>query len=82
MSVLDSPLRNFTQAENVQLIELVKKYGPDAWNAIATELGSRTARQCRNRYTLFLAPSLNSEPWTPEENDLLLQHYAELGPKW
>jgi hypothetical protein len=74
--------RNFEPREDTRLAELVQKYGTDSWNTIATELGNRTARQCRNRYTLFLAPGVNNEPWTPEDDNLLKQRYEELGPKW
>jgi hypothetical protein len=45
-------------------------------------LGNRTARQCRERYKNYLAPSIRIAPWTPEEDALLLQKYRELGPKW
>jgi hypothetical protein len=74
--------RNFERHEDELLIELVKKHGTDSWSTVAAALGNRTARQCRNRYTLFLAPGLNNAPWTPEEDDLLKQQYELIGPKW
>jgi hypothetical protein len=67
--------RNFERHEDELLLELVKQYGTDSWNAIAANLGNRTARQCRNRYVGFLAPGVNSSPWTPEEDDLLKKQY-------
>jgi hypothetical protein len=74
--------RTFERHEDELLIELVKKYGTDSWNSIAASLGNRTARQCRNRYTLFLASGINSAAWTPEEDDLLKEQYERVGPKW
>jgi hypothetical protein len=74
--------RNFERHEDELLVELVKKYGTDSWNAIASNLANRTARQCRNRYTGFLAPGVNNAPWTPEEDDLLKKQYEQTGPKW
>jgi hypothetical protein len=74
--------RNFGHAEDALLIELVKKHGTDSWSLVAAELGTRTPRQCRNRYTLFLAPDLNSAPWTPDEDEVLIHHYEAIGPKW
>ena len=74
--------RNFDRREDELLLDLVKKYGTDSWSTIANELGTRTARQCRNRYQDFLAPGLNKSPWTPEEDELLKRQYEEIGPRW
>jgi hypothetical protein len=74
--------RNFERHEDELLVELVKKYGTDSWNTIASNFTNRTARQCRNRYTLFLAPGLNNGPWTPEEDEILKRQYEVTGPKW
>jgi hypothetical protein len=74
--------RNFDRKEDDLLLEAVSKYGLDAWNQVAAVLGTRTPRQCRNRYTLFLGPNVNNTPWTTEEDDLLRQKYDELGPRW
>jgi hypothetical protein len=74
--------RNFERKEDELLLELVRKYGTDQWNTISAAMGSRTARQCRNRYTQFLAPGVKNSPWTPEEDDLLKKHYNDIGPRW
>lgn len=74
--------RNFDRKEDELLLELVKKYGTDSWNTIAAALAPRNARQCRNRYIYFLAPDINNEPWTQEEDELLKKQYEEMGPRW
>jgi hypothetical protein len=74
--------RNFERHEDALLLELVKTYGTDAWGTIASNFTNRTPRQCRNRYTLFLAPSIRTDPWTPEEDELLKRQYDAIGPKW
>lgn len=74
--------RNFDKREDELLLEMVRKYGADSWPTIAATLGSRTPRQCRNRYTQFLDPSLNTSPWTTEEDELLKKQYEEIGPRW
>lgn len=74
--------RNFDRKEDELLLEMVSKYGTDSWNEVAAALGNRTARQCHNRYTYYLDPSINSAPWTPEEDEMLKKQYAELGPRW
>jgi hypothetical protein len=45
-------------------------------------MGNRSARQCRERYNNYLAPSIRTDPWTPQEDALLIQKHQELGPKW
>jgi hypothetical protein len=73
---------NFDAREDALLLDLVKKHGNDAWMEVAAELPGRTPRQCRNRYTMFLAPGANSDPWTPEEDERLKKYYGVHGPKW
>jgi hypothetical protein len=74
--------RNFERREDELLLDLVKQYGTDSWPTIAAALGNRTARQCRSRYVSFLAPGVNNNPWTADEDDLLKSKYDELGSKW
>lgn len=75
--------RNFDHKEDELLLEMVKKYGTDSWPSVAAAfMGTRNARQCRNRYMNFLAPELNKDPWTPEEDELLKKQYEEIGPRW
>lgn len=72
----------FTPKEDAQLLSLVAKYGTGQWKMIAAMLPTRTTRQCRERYRHYLDPTLNNDPWTKEEEDLLFEKYAEVGPKW
>jgi hypothetical protein len=52
------------------------------WDEIATHLDGRHRRQCRERWTNYLDPSVTRAPITEAEDDLLLRRYDELGPKW
>lgn len=71
----------FTPAEDARLHFLVRKYG-FAWSKISEEMENRSIRQCRERYLNYLAPSIQSGPWTPEEDRLLIEKQKELGHKW
>jgi hypothetical protein len=42
----------------------------------------RSARQCRDRWTNYLAPTISFEPWTAEEDALIARKVAECGTKW
>ena len=43
---------------------------------------TRNARQCKDRYTNYLSPQINLNPWSQEEDDLLIKKVNELGNKW
>lgn len=74
--------RKFSPDEDEHLQQLVNQYGFKEWKTIAQNMLGRTARQCRERWRYYLHPSLKSQPWTPEEDDLLIQKYVQLGPHW
>ena len=76
------PRVNFTEAEDAKLIELVNQFGDVEWMKIADNMPGRNIRQCRERWLNYLSPDLDKGPWTREEDNLLLQKYQEIGPKW
>jgi hypothetical protein len=76
------PRSKFTGEEDEKLRALVTQLGNRHWEAIAQYMPGRTARQCRDRYKNYLLDSLVSTPWTQEEDQILREKYAELGPKW
>jgi hypothetical protein len=72
----------FSKEEDIQLRDLVSQFGNQNWLFIAARMPERTARQCKERWKNYLAPSLNRTPWTQEEDQLLLEKQRELGNKW
>ena len=72
----------FTSEEDQKLKELVARYGESNWNEVSAKLGTRTARQCRERFKNYLSPSIKNDPWTEEDDKLLKEKYKEYGPKW
>jgi hypothetical protein len=72
----------FTVDEDAQLSELVAIHGDGDWNIIASGLPGRNTRQCRERWNHYLAPSVVTTPFTPEEDALLCAKYKIYGPKW
>jgi hypothetical protein len=73
--------QKFTPTEDQQLIDLVEVHGTN-WPLIASKMSGRNAQQCRGRWFNRLDLDLNHEPWTPEEDALLLQTFTEFGSKW
>ncbi|KAI8713259.1 hypothetical protein NCS52_01269600 [Fusarium sp. LHS14.1] len=72
----------WSNAEDAYLMDLVNTHGPLNWVRIAQTLGSRTPKQCRERYHQNLKPSLNHEPITPQEGAQIDQLVREIGKRW
>ncbi|KAI0140554.1 Homeodomain-like protein [Xylariaceae sp. FL1272] len=72
----------WSQAEDDQLMRLVKTQGPLNWVRIAQHLHSRTPKQCRERYHQNLKPSLNHDPITPDEGLMIEKLVDEIGKRW
>jgi len=72
----------FTPVEDEKLRKLVSIHGVANWSAVALELPGRSARQCRDRYSNYLDPGLNTNNWKPEEDHQLLEKYMSIGPHW
>lgn len=73
----------WTESEDRQLLELVKEFGPRKWSLIAEKLNSgRTGKQCRERYLNSLAPDINKNAWTPEEDAIIMSMHESCGNQW
>ncbi|KAK8863951.1 hypothetical protein M9Y10_011645 [Tritrichomonas musculus] len=71
----------FTEQENQIIRQLVKLMGED-WEAISKRLPGRTPKQCHDRYINYLREGLKSGPWSSQEDDILINMYKAIGPKW
>jgi hypothetical protein len=72
----------FTAEEDARLVELLTGSPSLSWSEIASCLPRRTARQCRERWAEYLRPGIRVEPWTEEEDTLLLRQVEILGSRW
>ncbi|OHT06197.1 hypothetical protein TRFO_25814 [Tritrichomonas foetus] len=72
----------FTKIEDEKLENLIREFGENNWKLIAERMAPRTARQCRERWTNYVNPSLSKDPWSHEEDELLLLKHEELGNHW
>ncbi|KAL1318230.1 hypothetical protein HN51_070503 [Arachis hypogaea] len=69
-------------AEDEKLRELVERYGPHNWNAIAEKLRGRSGKSCRLRWFNQLDPRINRNPFTEEEEERLLASHSIHGNRW
>lgn len=77
-----TPRRKFTDEEDKVLKSAVNVFGTSNWKIIASLVPGRNPRQCRDRYTNYLAPGLVRLEWSDEEDKLLAEKFKEFGPKW
>ncbi|KAF9938358.1 hypothetical protein BGZ67_000263 [Mortierella alpina] len=70
------------QKEDRQLRTLVSELGAEKWVLIASRLGSRTGKQCRERWHNHLDPKIDKSPFTAKEDELIFKLFAQLGSKW
>lgn len=52
------------------------------WKNISKEMGTRSVRQCKERYMHYLSPTITRNEWKSEEDALLLSLITEHGRKW
>jgi hypothetical protein len=76
------PKRKFTEDDDRRLTSIVNRLGTRSWTVISKEMGDRNPRQCKERWETYLNPDINNNPWTKEEDQLLLQKQKEIGSKW
>ncbi|KAI5292691.1 hypothetical protein KEM52_006137 [Ascosphaera acerosa] len=68
--------------EDQQLLALVNAQGASNWVSIASSMKYRTPKQCRERFHQNLKPSLNHDPITPAEGELIERLVCEMGRRW
>lgn len=76
------PRRPWDTPEDKRLCDIVALCGSTSWSDVAAMMPGRSAKQCRERWNNHLKPDVRKGPWTPEEDQIILQAIAELGPSW
>lgn len=71
----------WTKEEDHLLIELVS-CGCSNWGVIAAAMESRTPKQCRERWTNYLDPTVNHEKFTAAEDTQLIALQNIHGNRW
>ena len=71
----------WTKEEDDRLRDLIQKHSDQNWQVISEGFdGTRTVKHCRERWLKHISPELkHNEPWTVEEDTLLLRLRAQLG---
>lgn len=72
----------FTAEEDEKLTEIMNRKNFVSWETVSKEIPGRNARQCRDRWLNYLAPSIRHDPWTHEEDIILVDKINQYGTKW
>ncbi|KAL8972352.1 MAG: hypothetical protein Q9183_000599 [Haloplaca sp. 2 TL-2023] len=72
----------WSQQEDTYLLQLVSSQGAHNWVRISQLIESRSPKQCRERFHQNLKPSLNHDPITPQEGEIIEQLVGEMGKRW
>jgi hypothetical protein len=72
----------WTKEEDDKVVNLVRIHGVKKWSIIASQLPGRIGKQCRERWTNHLDPSLKKGNWEPQEDELIISVQKEVGNKW
>lgn len=73
---------SWTRQEDETIVRFVQQYGTKNWTKLASLLPGRIGKQCRERWRNHLDPEINRNPWTTEEDRLLLQLHQQYGNQW
>ena len=68
--------------EDSTLLSLVASRGPNNWVQISQHMHYRSPKQCRERYHQNLKASLNHDPISADEGELIEQMVTDMGKKW
>ncbi|XP_062118431.1 transcription factor MYB98-like [Humulus lupulus] len=81
--IIDNPVKGqWTVEEDRVLIGLIEEHGVRKWSHIAQMLPGRIGKQCRERWHNHLRPDIKKDPWSEEEDKILIEAHAEIGNKW
>ena len=74
--------RLFGPEDDKTLNDIVTNHEWKGWKAVAKLLPGFTPKQLRDRWHNYLSPKNKFSPWTPEEDQILIDKVRELGTKW
>lgn len=72
----------WTQADDNSLKAIMNDNNFTSWKDVAKLMGTRSAKQCRERWSEYLDPDLLVEAFTAEEDEIILREQATHGNKW
>ncbi|CAI2163747.1 17529_t:CDS:2 [Funneliformis geosporum] len=78
---LDTNVGHWSKEEDEKLKRLIKDFGAKRWRIIASKMGTRDAKQCRERFCGHLEKSINKNPLSSFEDEMVVR-YRESNHGW
>uniref|UniRef100_A0A7R9U0E6 Uncharacterized protein n=1 Tax=Pinguiococcus pyrenoidosus TaxID=172671 RepID=A0A7R9U0E6_9STRA len=75
-------VRKWTPEEDKLMMDLVNTFGTKRWGLIGGRLQGRTGKQCRERWHNQLDPSIRKDPWSKQEEAILIVVHQQVGNRW
>ncbi|KAK9895991.1 hypothetical protein P389DRAFT_143428, partial [Cystobasidium minutum MCA 4210] len=72
----------WTHEEDQALMDAVERFRPEKWVVIATQVGARNGKQCRERWYNHLSPDIKKGTFSAEEDEIIFHWYSIVGSKW
>lgn len=72
----------WTDAETNMLRSAVENYGMHEWKKCSVYLGTRTAKQCRDRWFNCLQPDMDKTPFSEKEDQVIIEQRKKIGNQW
>jgi hypothetical protein len=73
---------SWTVGEDQTIVQWIESNGATKWANLAELLPGRIAKQCRERWCNHLDPAIKKDPWTAEEDQIIMSALPQLGTKW
>ena len=74
--------RAWSRQEDARLLAAVEAFGASNWDELATHIGTRSGKQCRERYHNILDPNIYRGEWTEEEDMIIMRQHRIYGNHW
>ncbi|KAL2928583.1 Transcription factor MYB44 [Bienertia sinuspersici] len=73
---------SWTPQEDATLKRLVEEHGPRNWTVISEGIPGRSGKSCRLRWCNQLSPDVQHRPFSPSEDEIIMQAHKAHGNKW
>jgi hypothetical protein len=72
----------WTPEEDAKLLQLVQTHGAKKWTFLASHLPGRVSKQLRERWHNQLNPAVSKEPWSSDEDQIIIDTVRKVGNSW
>lgn len=74
--------RLFGPQDDKRLEQIIREEVFSGWKSVAKSMPGFTAKQLRDRWHNYISPKNSLEPWSLEEDRIIVQKVKEFGTKW